>query len=219
MEFLASITGILGKVYDDYADNKEAYSFLDSYSIPLQILVVACSIAFASTDTIFLIYIFVIIISDCILYSFKVDDESFKLNLALDMDAWKAIAAFGYCFLPFRIHSIVTTFTGYEYGLLSFAASMVALEIYSQVTKSGATETKEDTHLFLEASNQKLITRILELLLCGLLFYFIVGSYEWATKFRFIVMFAASYFTTSIVSILYLKYHYFHSQGKPMFSA
>jgi hypothetical protein len=219
MEAIALLTGVVWKIYDDYADNKDAYSFLNTVELPLEIIVVVLSMAFAFIDNMFLLYLLIIIISDCVLYILKTNDETFNVNYAVDTNCWKLGGIFAYCLVLFRIHSILTNFTVYDYGFILLGIGFISLEIYSQYTKAKEIiENEKENHLFLEASNQKFFTRILELILFMLFYFFVIQHYECARNFKYPILFALSYMSVSIVSILYLKYYYFYREGKPMFA-
>lgn len=217
-EILSLITGILWKVYDDYADNKEAYSFLSKVKIPLEVLMVGMSILFCFYDNIFLSYLVIVIISDCILYIMKENDETIKVNYAIDTDVWKLGAIFAYILFIFRINTIVGTFTLLDYGVIILGTIFIFMEILGQCTPQKEIQTSEkENHLFLEASNQKLITRSIELLLFIIFYYVVVHEYKYALNFKHMIIFGVAYVTSSILSIFYLKYYYFYKEGKPMF--
>lgn len=218
IEVLALLTGIFWKLYDDYADNKEAYSFLSKYELGLEVLMLACSLLFAFFDNIFLLYLVIIIISDCILYIIKENNDKNKVNYAVDTDIWKLGGVITYCLFILRVPSILNTFTALEYGVIALAITFIGIEIVSQFTeKKEIIEDEKENHLFLEASNKKLTTRIIELFLFFLFFYVVLLQYKSALSFKNVILFAISYIYISISSILYLKYYYFYREGKPMF--
>jgi hypothetical protein len=218
MESLSLLTGVFWKLYDDYADNKEAYSFLTDYELPIQLVVIVLSMALAFHDSLFLIYLIIIIISDCILYVLKQKDPSVKVNYAVDTTFWKVGGVFATILFLFRFNTIRATFTTYEYAFTLLGIVLIGSEIYSQfTTKKEILENESETHLFLEASNQKFGTRILELIVSFLFLKFLVLKYDCAKNFKHILLFSISYMYTSIISILYLKYHYFHLQGMDIF--
>jgi hypothetical protein len=218
MESLSLLTGVFWKIYDDYADNKEAYSFLETYERPIQLVVIVLSLFLAFHDNLFLMYLLIIIVSDCILYLLKQKDPSVKVNYAVDTPFWKMGGVFAILLFLIRFQPILTGFTVYEYGFILLGIVLIGSEIYSQfTTKKEIIENEEETHLFLEASNQKLGTRVLELVVSFLFLKFVVLKYDCAKNFKHILLFSLSYMYTSIVSILYLKYHYFHLQGKDIF--
>lgn len=213
IEILSLFTGIFWKMYDDYADNKEAYSFLSKFEFPLEVLLIVSSLIFAFFDNLFLSYLFIIIVLDCILYIIKENNEEIKVNYAIDTDAWRTGAVFAYGLFMYRFPSMFLTFTQADYIFICIALISILAEIMSQCTKDPKiVENEEENHLFLEASNQKLFTRILELIVIVFFFYFLLPP-----QFKYVSFFAFSYMSLSIVSILYLKYYYFYRQGKPMF--
>lgn len=217
-EGLSLITGILWKVYDDYADNKEAYSFLSKVEIPLEVLMVGMSIVFAFYDNIFLTYLFIVIVADCILYIMKENNKLSNVNYAIDTDVWKLGAIFAYSLFIFRISTIVTSFTLLDYAVIALGTIFIFMEIFGQSTeKNESSFSEKENHLFLEASNQKLITRSIELLLFVLFYYVVVHEFKFAQNFKQMILFGGAYVSSSILSILYLKYYYFYKQGKPMF--
>lgn len=217
-EILSFLTGILWKVYDDYADNKEAYSFLTKGALPLEILMMVFSIAFAFFDNIFLFYLVIITLSDCFLYILKENNETIKVNYAIDTDVWKIGAIFAYCLFIFKINDILTTFSFLDYAVIALGTIFIGIEILSQCTdKKEIVEDDKENHLFLEASNKKLTTRIIELLLFCIFYYVVIHEFKMAESFTYVILFATSYIGVSILSILYLKYYYFYKQGQPMF--
>lgn len=213
IEVLSLFTGIFWKIYDDYADNKEAYSFLSKVEFPLEVVLILSSLLFAFFDNFFLFYLFMIIVLDCILYIIKENNEEVKVNYAIDTDVWKLGAIFAYGLFIFRFPSMITNFTQSDSILISVALVSIVAEIVSQCTKDQKIIKDEtENHLFLEASNQKLVTRVIELVLFLLFFAYILPPH-----FTSVALFAISYISASIFSILYLKYYYFYRQGKPMF--
>lgn len=200
-------------MYDDYADNKEAYSFLSKFEFPLEVMLILSSLIFASLDNLFLSYLFIIIVLDCILYIIKENNDTIKVNYAIDTDTWKLGAVFAYGLFIFRFPSMIATFRQADYTFIVIALVCIIAEIVSQCTKDKKIlEDEKENHLFLEASNQKLFTRILEVIVVFFFFYFLLPP-----QFKYVSFFAISYMTISILSILYLKYYYFYRQGKPMF--
>lgn len=217
-EFLSFLTGILWKLYDDYADNKEAYSFLKNIELPLEVLMMGFSIVFAFFDNIFLMYLMIIIFSDCALYIMKMNNENIKVNYAIDTDVWKFGAIFAYTLCLFRVNSMITTFTICEYGIIALAITFIVIEIASQCTDNKEIlNSEKENHLYLEASNKKLTTRIIELVLFCLFFYVVLIEYNVGIAFKNVILFAISYISVSIVSILYLKYFYFYKEGMSLF--
>ena len=218
IEFISIFTGIFWKLYDDYADNKDAYSFLKNIELPLEIVMMALSIFFAFFDNMFLMYLMIIIFSDCALHIFKMNNENIKVNYAIDTDVWKCGALIAYVLCLFRVHSIVNTFTLVDYGIISLAITFIIIEIASQCTdKKEILDSEKENHLYLEASNKKLTTRIIELVLFSLFFYVVLIQYNIGERFTNVIFFAISYISVSIVSILYLKYFYFYKEGLSLF--
>lgn len=214
LEVLPIVTGVFWKIYDDYADNKEAYSFLSKVELPLEIIMVGLSIAYCFFDNIFLTYLVLVIFCDCFLYIAKENNEHINVNYAIDTDVWKLGAIFAYILFIFKLPTILSTFTLLDYGVITLGTIFIVFEIFGQCTKQ---ENEKENHLFLEASNHKLITRTIELLLFLIFYYVVIHEYNFAHNFKHMIMFGVSYVATSVLSILYLKYHYFYKEGKSMF--
>jgi hypothetical protein len=218
METIPLVTGFLWKLYDDYADNKEAYSFLNTFEFPLVMLVMGLSLAFAFYDNIFLIYIVITVVFDFIVYFLKKKDNTVKLNYAVDNYVWQIGGVLGILLFLSRFNAILDSLSLCEYALIGIAVAFIGLEIYSQLTKKKEIlENEEENHLFLEASNQKFFTRFLELFVTMGFYFFVARKFESAFCFQNVLAFSFSYMYTSIISILYLKYFYFYLKDKDLF--
>ena len=218
MEFISLLTGIFWKLYDDYADNKEAYSFLENYSIILQVCVFLLTFFLIFKDNIFLIYTIIVVVCDFIIYLLKMKDKNIKLNYALDTFCWKLGGLVACILFFFRITTILKTFTIYDYGFIGIGVFFILAEVISQLTSDKKIiEDEKENNLFLEASNQKFITRFLQLFTVILFYRFLAVKFDFAQNFKNILLFSSSYMYVSIISILYLKYYYFYLDGKDIF--
>lgn len=209
---IAGLSGFLMKIYDDTVDNPEVYSNLYDNKLALEILMVVCVVYFAHLDPIVMIACLFTVLTDMFIYLYNANYPVLNINYAIDKPVWIiGIILVGLLFI-YKGGAIFENFQTTDYFIVMFGFLFILLDAISLIsTKKEIIGDAYANMIHLEASNRKLILRIIALfgsILGAILIQFSNPFYEYFHILEYIFTWAIAYFLTSSMSILYLQHEY-----------
>jgi hypothetical protein len=209
---IAGLSGLFMKSYDDIVDNPEAYAELYDKKIILEILVVACVVYFAHLDSIAMIACLFTLLTDILIYLYNRYHPVLNINYAIDTPVWAIGMVLIVILFIYKSPTLFTSLQYTDYVIIIAGFLVIFMDAISLTsTKKEIIEDPFANMLYLEASDNKLVMRILPLcgsIMAAVLIQFSDLFYQYARPLQYIFTWGITYFLTSTVSILYLKSQY-----------
>ena len=209
---VAGLSGFLMKIYDDVVDNPEAYSNVFTNKLVLEIVMIACVTYFAYLDPVALIACMFTVMVDIILYTYNLYYPALNVNYAIDKGSWGIGILLMFALLIYKGVAVFESFVTFDYLIIMAGFGIIFLDAISLISTNKEIITDPYANMVhLEASDRKLFIRIIAL--CGsiagaLFIQFIPLFYEYFHILTYIFTWGISYFSTSVLSILYLQHQY-----------